>query len=386
MNSASTVELAKEIDGLMPQRHYAKSPYKRKYIPTVASLENLKQWFRACIRSLEAAMREMDEEEKKTDVEWTFIEAGFGVSGSDHGSNHVWHDGTNYLFGLVTACMLHPRPQDFRIRTFVIFHVVRPEHADPCEVLGSLCGGTYGRKGWEAFGMHGLNPSLAGGAVLNAPHKGKESDRAIHLPRYDETWGYNCRKAVEAFETTFEKSRKVDETRVSLWRKELNGAAASLRLGPGISAPASMLESAKEEQRVTEEREAGEPGPKRHPGLLAKMMEKYGREHLSMGPPARPLHILLSSSPIPEVNDGQEEICEKFLRAEEGAELLDPALDGAQDVWPSIESDATEGSVVGDEVVPESIWVGQARRGAREKSTLSQITVGSLPQRSRTRE
>jgi hypothetical protein len=253
VDSVSTVELAKEIDEMMPQRHYAKSPWQRKYIPTVASLEKLRVWFRGSIRSLEAAMKEMSEVEKKTDVEWTFLEAGFGVSGSGRGPNHVWHDGTNYLFGLVTACMMQPRPHDFGIKTFVIFHVMKPEHADPCEVLMSLCGGTYGKKGWEGFGMHGLNPALAGGAVLNAPHKEKDSDRAINLQRYDEMWAHNCRKAVAGFDTTFEKARKMDVMKVQLWETEIRAAASSMRLEERIAAHPARLDEAKRAQQARQE-------------------------------------------------------------------------------------------------------------------------------------
>jgi hypothetical protein len=109
-------------------------------------------------------MKDMSEaEKKKTDVEWTFLEAGFGVSGSNCGLNHVWHDGTNYLFGLVTVCMMYPRPHEFRIRTFAIIHVMKPEYADPCEVLARLCCGRLwqGRLGgvWNVW----VEPSIGWG-------------------------------------------------------------------------------------------------------------------------------------------------------------------------------------------------------------------------------
>ena len=386
VEDTSTDGLAREIDQLMPQRHYAKSPFKRKYIPTDASLANLRQWFRSSFWSLETAMKEMSEEEKKTDVEWTFLEAGFGVSGSNRGPNHVWHDGTNYLFGLMTACMMHPRPRDFEIRTFAIIQVMKPEHADPCEVLASLCGGTYGRKGWEGFGMHGLNPALAGGAVLNAPHKEKESDRAINLARYDEVWEHNRKKVEENYKTTLLKSRDADTDKLNAWGQALNARAGCVRLERVIAEHPQKKVKARRE--LAEAKEAVERGIQSEPELLAALEEFVGVEsdEEEMRPPPRPLRILPSSSPPEEARDGREDA---VVVGSEPAET--------ERVWESIEHDdeqdeeeprrdsspaARERSVVrestvarGSSVVPESSWVEQARQSARGGTVASHITV-----------
>jgi hypothetical protein len=138
--------------------------------------------------------------------------------------------------------------------------------------------------------MYGLNPALAGGAVLNEPHN-EESDWVIGLPRDDEAWEYNRRKAVEN-RATILKSKDADMAKLDAWSKALDAREGVVRLERKVAE--LQQEMAEVDRDLAEAKEAAERGPQSHPELLAALEEYMGVE-----PEPSP-------SPVPEARDEQE--------------------------------------------------------------------------------
>jgi hypothetical protein len=72
-------------------------------------------------------------------------------------------------------------PKVFEIKTFAVMDVWKPEHAVPCEILGGLCGGTYGQGDWM-----GLSPSWAGDNNMNGKNGLLSEDLVPHFDRNQE--------------------------------------------------------------------------------------------------------------------------------------------------------------------------------------------------------
>jgi hypothetical protein len=233
-------ELAKGVDALMvlaPGLKLSEHAQNvgRKYLPSPQSVIVITDWVdKIRKRILQVALKEMEPEQLQEPFPWCFQEVGFGQHGATRGLMNVFHDGTNYLFGLFTACLMKLYPRVFEIKAFAVMDVWKPEHADPCEILGSLCGGTYGQGDWM-----GLNPSWAGGNSMNGkngllsedlvPHFEKNQEDAGQSGVFDKNWDEDllvqerfrrvCRVDMKELEAeAVEKKKKLEEAKNELIR------------------------------------------------------------------------------------------------------------------------------------------------------------------------
>jgi hypothetical protein len=185
-----TQELAEGVDAMMvlaPALKLSEHAQNvgRKYLPSPPSVIVITDWVdKIRKRILQVALKEMEPEQLQEPFPWCFQEVGFGQHGAARGLMNVFHDGTNYLFGLFTACLMKLYPRVFEIKAFAVMDVWKPEHADSCEILGSLCGGTYGQGDWM-----GLNPSWAGGNSMNGKNGLLSEDLIPHFERNQEDAG-----------------------------------------------------------------------------------------------------------------------------------------------------------------------------------------------------
>lgn len=142
-------------------------PSSRLYLPTRRSIEMIRKLARRILNQIvEKARSEMTDEEFREPFPWCFSEAGFGIHGEKRTRDHHYHDGTNYLFGLLTAILRVEWPGQFEILGLTVHIVAHPSHANGAEGFASVLNGTYlleDDREWI-----GLNPTLAGGLKIKS--------------------------------------------------------------------------------------------------------------------------------------------------------------------------------------------------------------------------
>jgi hypothetical protein len=149
------------IDYTAGQRRYGRSEDARK----TACL-----WVEGI--EVRLAPLESDARRWKLPLQQCFQEVGWGRNCQSRASKHTTHDGTNSLFGLVTAIVLHEYAGVFAIEQYQMARLIKPEDAGLMEVYCSILASSYWFWG-------GLNPVLAG----NVPMKGKTSAKDPRLER-----------------------------------------------------------------------------------------------------------------------------------------------------------------------------------------------------------
>jgi hypothetical protein len=169
----STEKLAKirAIDEAYPPLHGTKlhvpvegRPSSRLYLPTQRSIGMIQLLATRIRHIVEKARTQMTQEEFLEPFPWCFAEAGFGIHGEKRNRDHHYHDGTNYLFGLLTAIIRVEWPDDFEILGLTVNIVVHPTHANGAEGIASILNGTYLLQ--DDPNWTGLNPTLAGGLKI----------------------------------------------------------------------------------------------------------------------------------------------------------------------------------------------------------------------------
>lgn len=205
------------VDKAYPELDEKLSPrlWGRRYLASEAGIRKMQGWVKCTERRFQRLAASMDEDDRALAQEWTLSEVGFGERGFRRARQHERHESTNYLFGLYTAVLEHNFPGAYTIKTFAVMDVLEVEHANFCEVLGSLIGGTY-----AIYGGLGLNPSLAGGLPLG---DGKKSlgrpgmatlwdaarDAAVNKSAFERTAHFEKEKIKRAKET-FEPALNTD--------------------------------------------------------------------------------------------------------------------------------------------------------------------------------
>lgn len=165
---AGTQGVADEVDAVMmgsPIGSAFARQIGRKYLHSTEAIPVTREWIAKARLKLAKATKDMSAGKKKEPFPWCFQEVGFGSRASSWGPQHVYHNGTNYLFGVFTASLMSLYPRSFDITTYAVMAVMQPAHVDGCEVLGSLIGGSYGKGKWL-----GLNPVFAGGNNVGGPN------------------------------------------------------------------------------------------------------------------------------------------------------------------------------------------------------------------------
>jgi hypothetical protein len=148
-----SIEIPDGIDYSAGERRYAGNDDAKK--TTLAWTEALE---------VRLAKVENDRRFWRTPLPQCFHEVGWGRNCQSRASKHKTHDGTNSLFGLVTAVVTHEFRGAFTIEQFQMARVTEPRDARLMEVYCSIIAGAYWFWG-------GLNPVLAG----NVPMQGKTS-------------------------------------------------------------------------------------------------------------------------------------------------------------------------------------------------------------------
>jgi len=183
--SFADASMCKKIDQAFVERKEKTVPriQNRRYLRTEAARRKIKEWVDSMKNKFGTIRRNMDNDERFADQEWTLCEVGFGERGHARASEHIQHESTNYLFGLYTAVLKFKWPGEYKITPWALFDVLEPAHANFCEVLGSLLVGSYG-----VYGGFGLNPALAGGLSLGGGPKG------LSRSGMDSLWQENRRR------------------------------------------------------------------------------------------------------------------------------------------------------------------------------------------------
>lgn len=161
----------------------------------------------------------------RTPLSKCFHEVGWGRNYQSRASKHTIHDGTNSLFGLMTAIVQHEFPGYFMINQFQMARLIRPEDARLMEVYCSILAGAYWFWG-------GLNPVLAG----NVPMQGKTSAMDPRVER-------NCKTSATSrlVEIRLKENLK-KEDRIEDWTKDGETIVKGDRLEKRIKAIEGCLE------------------------------------------------------------------------------------------------------------------------------------------------
>jgi hypothetical protein len=156
-----------------PPSHTEEKPLRRRYLRSGRAMEMIILWTARVKRLIIEPARNTPD--WNIPLPWCFSEVGFGINQKSRALDHHVHDGTNYLFGLVTAVMWSKFPDEFTFMSLSMNFVARAEHANLSETIVSIIHGTYLLKETD---WCGLNPKLAGGLHIDN----------MKTPRYNENW------------------------------------------------------------------------------------------------------------------------------------------------------------------------------------------------------
>ncbi|KAK5075622.1 hypothetical protein LTR70_009086 [Exophiala xenobiotica] len=217
--------------------------YGRRYLTSNTAKDRIVEWLDQAQSDMQRSSQNGASRDEP--LSWCLSEVGFGVRGFRRSMQHRTHEGTNYLFGLYTAVLEYLFPKEFDISTVAMMDVLFPEHADFCEVLGSMLVGSYAMHG-------GLNPVLAGGADLS------RGSKAINRPELDTVWA-DVRLAFEK-KDVWEKVRKVEAAKTEALRKttqQISGISAAeadiARANQALLEERRQLEESQEQVRQLQE-------------------------------------------------------------------------------------------------------------------------------------
>jgi hypothetical protein len=124
--------------------------------------EDAKKTARLWTKGLEDRIAPLDSDvrRRRTPLPLCFQEVGWGRNCQSRASKHTIHDGTNSVFGLVTAIVLHEYAGVFTIEQYQMARIVGAQDASLMEVYCSILALSYWFWG-------GLNPVLAGNVPMN---------------------------------------------------------------------------------------------------------------------------------------------------------------------------------------------------------------------------
>lgn len=212
-------------------RDVSEHHWGRRYLPSTRSRERVLEWTARAQADFEASSSGMSEEEQNRALRWCSSEV-VGVKGYRRAMQHPTHEDTNYLFGLYTAVLRYLFPGEFEIETVVLMEDLLPEHADFCEVLGSMLVGSYAMD-------TGLNPVLAGGADWS------KGPQAINRAELDPLWA-----AVQSrFEkkTVWHKKARIEDAKESLREEEVRNTESAYGRAEVVVSRKRSLEEAEAE-------------------------------------------------------------------------------------------------------------------------------------------
>ena len=237
-----------------PPSHSEAALHGRRYLRSSRAIDMILLWTVQVKRLIIEPARQTPDWD--IPLPWCFSEVGFGIEQKSRAGDHHVHDGTNYLFGLVTAVMWSKFPQEFSLMSLSMNFVAKPGHTNLSETLVSIIHGSYLLKETNWFG---LNPKLAGGLHI------EDMSRS----RYDENW--------KLTEERFASKQYIElhvKTEDAKWARLVEDSVAFRNLCDLRKEVSSIQDKIKQSKKTLEEKKRNQKEPESRLKSLTSMLEE----------------------------------------------------------------------------------------------------------------